>query len=231
MDQAADSLFPLTNGTPGIGTYTPHTLTPITFTLIAQLDLVLFKTWSLNVQMDDNQQTFTSNSNENFSFSLNLSCSYDSSTPITYSLSQNGNEVIPDWITFNSGGSSISGTAPSLQENKSYSFFIDAQWNDKLDGNVPKLITLDIIVKEEPVETEITAAIVASQATFGAASAMVMVSSVASGSPSPGLWSMIQQQQMIIMLMLIDPFIPKRVMTYLKGIGIVFMSKLTSNTQ
>lgn len=224
MNQIEEGLFPITTGSPGIGIYTPQTLTISQFNLITTLVLEQVSTWQLNVQMDDTDSVFSVNSTESFTFNFDLSCSYDGSISITYSMVQYGNELVPNWVTFDSAGGLISGVSPEVLVNTSFSFYINSEWTDTLNGKVPKLITINVIEKtENEIESEV--AVVVSQASFGVVSSVAIVSSVVSGTPSPSLWSFIQQQQIIIMLFLIDPFLPESLLEYMKGIGFVFMSK------
>ena len=185
--------------------------------------------WKSSVNLTVNDQVFKANSTEDFSYTVNLSCSFDPDIEISYFFLKYLDEEIPEWVILDSGNSKIYGTPPKIYENKTYKFYLMAQWDGGLNGNAPKLITINVakyVPKYKSYPTII--ATLSSQVAIGAGAAIILGSSIMTGSPSSGLWSFLQQQQMILLLMMIDDFTPEEILYYLEGVGFVFLNKLPS---
>ena len=146
-----------------------------------------------------------------------------SSSPITYSIKKNGGESKPDWLEYNNVTAKFEGTAPEVEEETTYSFKFKSEWKTKPKGDSSQIITLKVKPKEE----ESTSKSISLAATSGGAAAGAGVSAVTSaltGNPPTGLYAILHQLQLIILFLMIDPFIPDTLKTYLEGQGFVLVN-------
>jgi hypothetical protein len=148
---------------------------------------------------------------------------------------------MPSWVTFDSNTMKVSGTAPLVDQNTDYTFYVESKWTDTQTVTVLKAITIqvgniEIVENDENDEDNendenddataaatvaATVAATSAQATLSAVAGFTVVNSLISkGSPS-AMWSLENQLQIITLLMQIDPFTPKDFIEYLKGISFV----------
>jgi hypothetical protein len=137
---------------------------------------------------------------------------------------------MPSWVTFDSSTLEISGTAPLVAQATNYTFYIKSAWTDNFPVTVQKAITIqvgntedtkDVEDTEIPTTTAGTVAVTSAQTTLAAGSALILVSSLLSRSSPTAMWSLVNQQQMIGLLMLIDSSTPNDFNDYLEGTSFV----------
>ena len=139
-----------------------------------------------------------------------------SQTNITYTIEANGNEEVPDWVSLNDAIGKFEGTAPTAKYTKTYSFILNSSWTSDPPGNSQQIIEITV----SPTTKGTTASMVAtttsqSAVMIGGASAVGI--SFAIGSPPLGLYLILQLLQIIILLMMIDSFIPTSIRDYIES--------------
>ena len=187
--------------------------------------------WTLNAYLNDSVNSISVKSLESFSLQLNLSSPATALTTITHSIEDFGEEPVPSWIEFDNVNNEISGTPPVIDLNHTYYMAIKSQWTELVSGNVTKVVAIEVIgtpASEDEIETEedpeVETATLFTQVTMGTVTAFTFGSSIAAGRSNTGLWSFLEQQQIIILLLMIDSFIPIRISKYIEGISFVFLN-------
>ena len=137
---------------------------------------------------------------------------------------------MPSWVEVDYDNEIIKGIPTPSYNDKTYRFKILTTWKDEpLNGYIEKDIEIKAYAMEWEFETRV--AIITSQVTTAVAFSFVVIGSIFSGTPSTGLWSFLQQQQMIIVLLMIDSFTPSQILLYLEGVGFVFLNKIPKSVQ
>ena len=185
--------------------------------------------WTLNAYLNDSVNSISVKSLESFSLKLNLSSPVTALTTITHSIEDFGEEPVPTWVEFDNVSHQISGTPPVIYLNHTYYMAIKSQWTEIVSGNVTKVVAIEVIgTPEDNIETEddseVETATLFTQVTMGTVTAFTFGSSIAAGRSNTGLWSFLEQQQIIILLLMIDSFIPIRISKYIEGISFVFLN-------
>ena len=182
------------------------------------------QSWTLNAFLNDSTHSVSSEGLQNFSIGLNLTWAISAVTDISYSLETFGNESVPNWVNFDSGNSKISGTAPLLNDNMTYFMTVKSEFDEIVKGNITKIIAIETIGTQSKERISVQTATLITQLAVGTVAVLSIGSFIASGKPSSGLWSFLEQQQIIIMLLMIDSFIPAKIQKYVEGISFVFLN-------
>ena len=138
---------------------------------------------------------------------------------------------IPDWITLNPQTGKYEGTAPRVEKSTNYSFVLHSEWTTNPAGTSEQIVKLTVgpAEKEEtPINIPNDKPVAKSEAgSAGAAAAGAAVSSInaiVSGNPPTGIYFILHQLQLIILFLMIDPFIPDTLKTYLEGQGFALVN-------
>jgi hypothetical protein len=167
--------------------------------------------WVENIVYFSSTQTITVIEKENFVISPEVTCS-TTGVAVSYTLSQYNSEPVPIWATIDSSTGVLAGTAPEVNSSTSYSMYIDST-SSEFTGASQKIL----IIKVEPEEASdfgqfiVTATTIL---TIIGISANILGSSLSRNSPV-GLWALIDQIQLLILLMTIDDHVPVEVEYYL----------------
>ena len=151
-----------------------------------------------------------------------LTCTV-SGVVITYALSQYNSETIPTWLTLDTSLGKLMGTLPQVSTNTSYNFYIDAT-SSEWTGVLKKLITMNLIasspVSKETSEpsAEAKAASTSAQAGTAAVVGISSVGSLFSGSNPTVIWAILNQLQMLVLILLVDDFLPTDIQSYMQGV-------------
>ena len=148
-------------------------------------------------------------------------------TTMNYSLGGYNGENVPTWANFDNEAEKISGTTPSVKEDTIYYMTVLSEFDENINGNITQYVAVQVIAdKKETAEEETEAATIITQITAATVTVFSIGSSLAAGKPSTGLWSFLEQQQIIILLCSIDSFIPLRIQKYLEGISFVMLNSI-----
>jgi hypothetical protein len=135
---------------------------------------------------------------------------------------------MPSWVKFDSSTLEISGITPLVAQTTNYTFYIKSTWIDStFPVNVQKAITIQVenfeVTTAETVPATVagTVAVTSAQTTLAAGTAFTLVSSLLSKSSAAAIWSLVNQQQIINLLMLIDSSTPEDFNEYLEGTSFV----------
>ena len=178
--------------------------------------------WETSVYAESNPFTLPKIEAEE-EFSINTTSTWTTTperTTINYSIVQNGDETLPSWITFNDSSNKLEGTAPKFAVNNTYSFVIQSEW--EINGtpeSSSQVVDVEVSSQEysDLEETAIESAIVSSQVLIGVSATATIGMSAIRGSSFGGFYLVLHQLKMIILILLIDPFIPGSVMKYIEG--------------
>ena len=132
-----------------------------------------------------------------------------SRTNITYSIIQNEQKEIPSWISFNQNTGKYEGTPPKVYYDTDYSFILSSSWTTSPSGNSQQVVKITTKPSTEATATS-AAATTAASAGGGFALSLAFLNG---GSPA-GLYMIIHLIQMILLMMLIDPFVPTSIREY-----------------
>ena len=139
-----------------------------------------------------------------------------SQTNISYTFEANGNEKVPDWVSLNNTTGKLEGTAPTAKYRNTYSFILNSSWTSVPAGNSQQVIEITVSPNTKGT-TASSIATVASQSTVMMVGAWAVGTSFTIGFPPSGLYLILQLLQIIILLMIIDPFIPTSIRDYIEG--------------
>jgi hypothetical protein len=137
------------------------------------------------------------------------------------------NITIPTWIELDETTGVVSGKAPTLENTVQFQFYYVTEWMGTPPGTLSQLVTLNVTIpanktKSESPATAAQATALASasaQGTVAATAGFSFVGALLNGSAPVALWFVLQQLQMVILLLLIDPFTPDSINDYLEGVG------------
>ena len=205
-------------GTPFTASYVisgNNALLPIVLTPTTVFKSKVFKVNGTN--------TFALNATDSFSISLNTSCSLDGSVVFSHALSQFNNTEVPSWVKLNGVEGTLSGKIPRFEVNQTFSFYVNTSWTDIPAGSSSQLVRFD--VKGQPTVIIATKmAIAAGSAQVAGAVGIGITASILSGAPPMSLWTIMQQLQMVILLLLIDNHTPEDVDEYLGGMSFIMFN-------
>ena len=162
------------------------------------------------------------------SVSTDFTCSVSGSTAITYSITETDQSAGPSWMTADSANQQIDYTTPSHSSTTTYSLYLFSSWSS---NNHTKNITITVSqgsgtsssTASETVEDTKTAATVTTSTAMGVAAASTVTTSVATNSSPQGMWSMIHQFQLYLLLPLVT-FIPQAFEEFLEGYSFVLFN-------
>jgi hypothetical protein len=168
---------------------------------------------------------------QTFAVTPDLTCSKSGNLAITHSLTAFGGESIPVWLSIDATSGELSGTAPVIESNTTYSVYIRSSYAAfpahrfkqfsfnveaglSASGSTPD--STPDSTSDTTSDSATTSAFIAS-ALIGVASVAALVGSITSGSSPTSLWSLINQIQLLIHFILIDTVIPADIEYYIEG--------------
>jgi hypothetical protein len=167
--------------------------------------------WVENIVYYSSAQTITVIEKENFSISLEVTCS-TTGVAVSYALSSYNSESVPKWISIDLSTGVLTGTAPEVNSSTSYSMYLDSTSTEFTGASQKKLIIQ--VDPEEPSTFGKFIITVTTILTIIGISASILGSSFSRNSPI-GLWVLIDQIQLLILVMVIDDHVPVEVEYYL----------------
>lgn len=182
--------------------------------------------WTSSIYEDETNDTISLPAATAISDELNLTCTIGTAS-LTYTISQYDAYTIPSWISIDSSTGVLSGTSPTPASAKTFKFYVDSAWTDSPapPGTVQKVVTVNVEAYVEP-ETETEeipdkrsssdAAALFAQIAVGIIAVLSLVNFFVARCPFIPLWSIFEQLQFIIVILLIDSFTPKDIDHYLK---------------
>jgi hypothetical protein len=149
-------------------------------------------------------------------------------TSIAYSLVANGADAIPTWVTLDSPNQLLNFTTPSLSVATTYTFRIKANVNSTLVFRTMSIsvnaaqTTTDETGSTSSAEVyskqEVKSAQVTTSTSIAAASSVSLASSLLSHTNPQALWALINQFQFYILLPIVGPDIPAKIIDFLEGL-------------
>jgi hypothetical protein len=214
---------------------TPSNVNLIDDTLSVTTDVMSISVTREDVNYYTSDITFSGlSSNIAYSESIYLTCSISGGTPITYSLVQNGGEVIPSWVLLDDVSQTLSFTAPQVNSITTFSFRILSSVNNFIFVTTTVYITIDSNLiqnfsstanSSSQVSSEMTETTFSLTASFMALSAVSsMVTSMVMQASPQGMWSMFNQMQFYMLIPLITNSVPDEIMEFLKGYSIALFN-------
>ena len=192
------------------------------------------KSWEENINSVTTLQEISLITGEEFSEQPNVTCTTTPDrTTITYAIVANGADQIPDWVTLNQTTGKYEGTAPEVSGTETFSFKIQASWTTNPAGSTEQIVTITVGQKpadpspvEEVVDAVIStpAAALLTQLAVGATAGLSIMKSIMSGNPPTGLYLIIHLLQIIILLLMIDDFVPEELKLYLESLDYALIS-------
>ena len=135
---------------------------------------------------------------------------------IAYEFISHEDGDVPDWISVNSGSSKFEGTAVKIYYDTDYSFKLNSTWTKVTPGNTEQLIKVKVIPSTEVTPTSV-AATEAATTSAAASSAFSVIVALLNGASPAALYTIIHMIRMILLMMLIDPYIPTSMREYGKS--------------
>ena len=111
------------------------------------------------------------------------------------------------------------GTAPKVEKSTTYSFILHSEWTTHPAGTSEQVVKYTV----EPPEKEVTS-LALSNAGAVAGATVSSINAIVSGNPPTGIYFILHQLQLIILFLMIDPFIPDTLKTYLENQGFVLVN-------
>jgi hypothetical protein len=167
--------------------------------------------WVENIVYFSASQTITVISGENFKISPEVTCS-TTGVAVNYAFSSYNSESVPTWVTIDSSTGVLTGTAPEVDSATSYSMYIDST-SSEFTGASQKLLIIK--VKHDNASTLGVAIVTATIILAVIGMIMSLGYSAITGLSPLGLWAIVDQIQLLILVMSIDNHIPKDVEYYL----------------
>ncbi|CAI2365377.1 unnamed protein product [Moneuplotes crassus] len=153
---------------------------------------------------------------------LNITCSIGTSTPINYTFSNADYQSSTDWLTFHENNFTLSGIPPDSGSDKTYKYTVVASWTTAPSGTTTTEIIVDAKHKEVTTAGDIAEA--TAQTQVGIAVGISVLNAVLVGTPPTSLWSLLNQLQMLLLLMLIDEYTPSDINEFLEGTAFVMFN-------
>jgi hypothetical protein len=170
-----------------------------------------------------------------FAITPDLTCSKSGNLAITHSLDVFGGEPIPAWLSIDATSGELTGTAPVIGSDTTYSVYIRSSYATfpahrhkqfsfnveaglSASGSTPgsTVDSTSDTTSDTTSDSATTAAFVAT-ALIGTVTAAALAGSIISGSSPTSLWSLINQIQILIHFTLIDTVIPADIEYYIEG--------------
>lgn len=152
-----------------------------------------------------------------FSVLIDLTCSSGGSIVPAYTLSGYNGEAVPSWVTLDSISGRLSGTAPSVSEQTTYSFYVDTT-STLFIGAKKKLVSLVVKLPSKLIlSSEATATSTTTTAAVAAGVGASVASASLNASNPTAVWSLMNQLQLLILLLLVDTYIPDDVQGFIQG--------------
>ncbi|CAI2364508.1 unnamed protein product [Moneuplotes crassus] len=178
--------------------------------------------WETSVNRFEEPITIEANPSFPFDNFINITCSIGSSTQISYTLSSADTKSSTNWLTFTESNFSLAGTPPDSAADKTYNYTIVASWSTTPSGTATSEITVNAKSKATITAGEVAEA--AAQSQVGVAAGVAVVNSALLGTPPTSLWSLLQQLQMLLLLMLIDEYTPSDINEFLEGMSFAMIN-------
>mmetsp|Transcript_42222 Transcript_42222/g.49078 ORF Transcript_42222/g.49078 Transcript_42222/m.49078 type:complete len:282 (-) Transcript_42222:1165-2010(-) len=176
-----------------------------------------------------------------YSKSISLTCTVGGLSIITESITENGANVIPTWVTLDAANLKLNFTPPTVTVATTFTFLIQSTVNGTASTVAVGLSVNPITggssggsssgsgdsssgsgstsAKDSYSSSIDNKSAAYSAATaIGVVSAASVVSSVVSGSSIQGLWSMINQFQFYLLFPMIGAYVPEAILKFLEGI-------------
>ena len=140
-------------------------------------------------------------------------------TDITYKILPKFNGEFPDWISLNETIGNYEGTPPVIKnETAEYSFILEANWTTISAGSTQQEINLTVSYSTGPTSASTLASFSVQLAAAVGGIASIGIA-LASGSPPTAFYSILHLLQMIIIVLMIDPFIPDSITSFIENQG------------
>ena len=162
-------------------------------------------------------------SRQRFSLEENITCTYDPSIVfIDYDIALTNGEEVPDWISFNPSTMIYEGRAPTVRNEVVYSFVLKSSWgfSEKESEQIVKIT----INNNVPITTAGMVASISSTASVAICGLIAMGGSILNGSPLTGFYLILHQLQMVILMLMIDSFIPQGLREYIESQDYVMLN-------
>ena len=202
-----------------------------------------------DVYFQISDQSFSIIENYSTSVSPSLSCSSSGSTSISFSLAGYSTASVPSWITINSSLGSLTVVTPDISVNTGYSFYINAGLSG-VSSPVQKIITLMVEawsitncetcstssicskcstgyilnsgkwISKANASTAAKTLTIWMQAITGLALITIIMSSLMKLFKLTCMWSIVNQAQLFLLLLISRAYIPIDVQTVIKGLKI-----------
>lgn len=114
------------------------------------------------------------------------------------------------------------GIATDVLETTQYSFVLNSIWKVTPSGDSQQIVR--ITVDPEPLPEEVTISLLAASGGAASGAGITVISSIVNGNPPTGIYFILHQLQIIILLLMIDPFIPEKMESYLEGQGFALVN-------
>lgn len=210
--------FTMITGTASLGSpagYTAsntitQTSTDATYTSIAE--------WETNIYPVFTSQVISGLlPNSTFNRTVDITCSTINST-ITLTTASYNSEPIPTWVTIDSNTGEFTGTTPVVDAETNYTFYLNADWSTFPSGTTQQLITLTVAPEADDGVTDVQADLITSTqvASIGG---IVIAAGIAllTMSPPYGVWAIMHQLQMILLILMACSEIPEPILSYMQG--------------
>jgi hypothetical protein len=147
-----------------------------------------------------------------FEFSLSVTWS-TAGESVTHVLSSYNGNSIPEWVSINSSTGALFGTSPSVVSDSSYQFAVSTT-SPEFNGIIQKVITITVIRVEESNYAKIATTSTVIMNSLGISTSVGIL--VISGSSPAGIWAIINQIQILLLIITIDDHIPRDIEYYLR---------------
>ena len=162
-------------------------------------------------------------SRQRFSLLENITCTYDPSIVfINYEIVLSNGQEIPDWIRFNSSTMAYEGRAPTVRDEIIYSFVLKSSWG--LSVVELKQVVKIIINNDVPITTAGMIASISSIASVAVCGLIAIGGSIFNNNPLSGFYLVLHQIQMVILMLMIDSFIPQGLREYIESQDFVMVN-------
>ena len=184
----------------------------------------LEKSYTNTINVATSKTSYVLYSKENFSLGSNSTCTFNEiMISIEYEIVSNNGKEIPDWVNFNTSTGVFEGTAPRVVKETVYSFILKSTWKMISPGESEQIVQITVN-NNVPLSTAGAVAVATSTGTVALGGGMAAGSSLLSGSPPVGFYFILHQFQMIILMLMIDPFIPQSLRDYMKSQDFVMVN-------
>ncbi|CAI2364780.1 unnamed protein product [Moneuplotes crassus] len=173
--------------------------------------------WQTTVNRFEDPITLDLDKSASFNESLNITCSIGGTPTITYSFTPVDTVSKTEWLTFNETSFTLSGTSDFTADDQVHKYVVTSNWSGTPSGSSETYITLN--VKSGEATTAGAVATAAAQAQVGIAAGIAVVNAAVAGNPPTSLWSLLQQLQMILLVMIIDEYTPADINEFLEGVS------------